>query len=465
MGDAMTYEEFLGGKAQLIGNQGFKPAYHPDFLFDFQRFLFDWSVQKGRSALFADCGMGKTPLQLAWAESVVRHTNKPVLIATPLAVARQTVREGAKFRIECHVSRDGQVKPNITVVNYEQLHKFDPSQFSGMVCDESSILKNFDGEIKATVTEFMRKMPYRLLCTATAAPNDHIEFGTSSEALGGLGYMDMLGMFFKNDQNSLHPSTRTRGSAWYGCKWRFKPHAERPFWQWLCSWARAVRKPSDLGFDDGRFVLPKLHVHQHIVAASRPLDGYLFTVPAHGLSEQRAERSHTIEERCERMTELVTAQPRSVAWCHLNSEGDLLEKLIPGAVQVSGSDSDEEKEEKFSAFESGQAKYLVTKAKIAGFGLNWQHCHHTAMFPSHSFEQYYQSVRRFWRFGQEKEVTVDLVSTEGESDVMQNLQRKADATDKMFAMIVTEMNNELHRQADEDFPKQLEVPKWLLKTK
>ena len=465
VGGKMTYGEFLGAKAQLLSDQGFEPCYQPDFLFDFQTFLLDWSVRKGRAALFADCGMGKTPLQLAWAENVVRHTNKPVLIATPLAVARQTVKEGVKFGIECHVSRDGQAKPNITVTNYEQLHKFEPSQFSGMVCDESSILKNFDGEIKATVTEFMRKMPYRLLCTATAAPNDYIEFGTSSEALGGLGYMDMLGMFFKNDQNSLHPSTRTRGSAWYGCKWRFKPHAERPFWQWLCSWARAVRKPSDLGFDDGRFVLPKLHVNQHVVSASRPLDGYLFVVPAHGLSEQRSERSHTIRERCERMAELFTAQPRSVAWCHLNSEGDLLEKIIPGAVQVSGADSDEEKEEKFTAFESGQASYLVTKSKIAGFGLNWQFCNHTAMFPSHSFEQYYQSVRRFWRFGQEREVTVDLVSTEGESDVMQNLQRKAEATDKMFAMIVEEMGHELHRQSDEEFPKSLEVPGWLSRTK
>ena len=461
MGDEMTYQEFLQDKSQLISDQGFVPTYKPTFLFDFQQFLLDWSVRKGRAALFADCGMGKTPLQLAWAENIVRHTNMPVLIATPLAVARQTVKEGEKFGIECHVSRDGQVKPNITVTNYEQIHKFEPADFSGMVCDESSILKNFEGETKAAITEFMKKLPYRLLCTATAAPNDYIEFGTSSEALGGLGYMDMLGMFFKNDQNSLHPSTRMRGSAWYGCKWRFKPHAERPFWQWLCSWARAVRKPSDLGFDDGRFVLPKLHVNQHIVQASRPLDGYLFTVPAHGLSEQRAERSHTVRERCERMAELVTSQRCSVAWCHLNSEGDLLERMISGSIQVSGSDSDEEKEEKFSAFESGQAAYLITKPKIAGFGLNWQHCHHTAMFPSHSFEQYYQSVRRFWRFGQDQEVTVDLVSTEGESDVMQNLQRKAEATDKMFAMIVMEMNHELHRQADESYNTKMEVPSWL----
>lgn len=460
------YQLFLSNKAQLHHDQGFTPLFVPDFLFDFQKFLLDWGIQKGRAAYFADCGMGKTPMQLVWAENVVRHTNKPVLIATPLAVGIQTVKEGNKFDIECYLSRDGSTKPNITVTNYEQLHKFNPHDFSGMVCDESSILKNFDGAIKESVTEFMRRMPYRLLCTATAAPNDYIEFGTSSEALGGLGYMDMLGMFFKNDQNSLHPSTRGRhNSAWYGCKWRFKHHAERPFWQWLCSWARAVRKPSDLGFDDGKFILQKLNIHQHIVNASRPLDGYLFTVPAHGLSEQRSERSHTITERCERMAQLMADQPTSVGWCHLNSEGDLLAKIIPGAVQISGRDSDEEKEEKFDAFASGQCTKLITKPKIAGFGLNWQHCSHTAMFPSHSFEQYYQSVRRFWRFGQTKDVTVDVVTTEGESDVMQNLQRKADAADKMFSMIVQEMSHELHIRQTDSFTRTMEVPQWLQKSK
>lgn len=457
-----SYQSFLSNKAQLQSSYGFDPLFLPDFLFDFQQHLLDWGIRKGRAAYLADCGLGKTPMQLVWAENVVRQTNKPVLIATPLAVGRQTVKEGEKFGIECHVSRDGAKKPNITVTNYEQLHKFNPDDFSGMVCDESSILKNFDGQIKEAVTEFMRRMPYRLLCTATAAPNDYIEFGTSSEALGGLGYMDMLGMFFKNDQNSLHPSTRGRhNSAWYGCKWRFKPHAERPFWQWLCSWARAVRKPSDLGFDDGKFILPKLNVNQHIVNASRPLDGYLFTVPAHGLSEQRSERKHTVTERCERMAELVIANPVSVAWCHLNVEGDLLERLIPDAEQVSGSDSDDEKEEKFEAFATGQCKYLVTKPKIAGFGLNWQHCAHTAMFPSHSFEQYYQSVRRFWRFGQSKDVTVDVITTEGEADVMQNLQRKAEATDKMFSMIVQEMCHELKLQQTNTFTRKMEVPQWL----
>lgn len=458
----MDYATFLDNKAQLSTDHGFDPLWMPEFLFDFQAHLIDWSLRKGRAAKFADCGLGKTPMQLVWAENVVRHTNKPVLVVAPLAVGSQTVREGAKFGIECSQSRDGSVKPNITVTNYEKLHLFSPDNFSGVVCDESSILKNFDGQTKEAITEFMRLMPYRLLCTATAAPNDYIEFGTSSEALGGLGYMDMLGMFFKNDQNSLHPSTSGRhNDAWYGCKWRFKPHAERPFWQWLCSWARAIRKPSDLGFDDTKFVLPKLIVNHRIVAASRPMDGYLFTIPAKGLDEQRSERKHTLTQRCEAVAQLAQTGQPMVAWCHLNSEGDLLEHLIPDAQQISGANSDEEKEELFEAFASGQLRALVTKPKIAGLGLNWQHCGHMTMFPSHSFEQYYQSVRRCWRFGRTEPVTVDVITTEGESDVMANMQRKADATEKMFAMIVQEMGNELKIQQRDLFPQQEAIPSWL----
>lgn len=462
-GDAtMDYQAFLQNKAQLADSCGFAPTYLPTWLFDFQGKLVDWSVRKGRAAIFADCGIGKTPMQLVWAENIVRQTNKPVLILTPLAVGSQTVKEGVKFGIECHRSGDGQAKPNITIANYERLHKFSPGDFSGVVCDESSILKNFDGETKEAVTEFMRTIPYRLLCTATAAPNDYIEFGTSSEALDGLGYMDMLGMFFKNEQHSLHPNTRTRHHRLnMSGKWRFKPHAERPFWQWLCSWARAVRKPSDLGFEDGKFVLPKLIANQHVVQASRPLDGYLFTVPAHGLSEQRSERKHTLTERCERVAQLVDTKNPVVSWCHLNAEGDLLEEMIPGSAQISGDDADDVKEERFEAFASGQLRCLITKPKIAGFGLNWQHCAHMTMFPSHSFEQYYQSTRRCWRFGQEQDVTVDVITTQGESDVMQNLQRKADATDKMFTAIVEEMNHERAVKHKHSFTQKTEIPIWL----
>jgi hypothetical protein len=287
-------------------------------------------------------------------------------------------------------------------------------------------------------------MKYRLLCTATAAPNDYVELGTSSEALGELGYMDMLGMFFTNKEGSLHPNSRAfaTGRAFDGL-WRFKSHAEQPFWRWMCSWARALRRPSDLGFDDRNFVLPGLVEEKILIEASKPAPGMLFVIPAKGLAEQRKEKKQTIVERCEKAAELVEGKDYSVSWCHLNQEGDLLEKMIADSVQVSGNDSDDEKEEKFIAFSSGQVKRLITKPKIAAFGMNWQHCNHMTYFPSHSFEQYYQCVRRFWRFGQKRSVLVDTVTTEGEADVFENLKRKAKACELMFESLVAEMNNEL----------------------
>jgi len=457
----MQYSDFIYNKTQLGGKHGFDPISMPDWLFDFQQSLVEWSLIKGRSAIFADCGMGKTAMQLVWADNVSRHTNKPVLIACPLAVARQSVEEATKFGIEAERSSDGNYSGKIIVTNYERLHNFDPNDFSGMVCDESSILKNFEGAIKQSITEFMRKMKYRLLCTATAAPNDYIELGTSSEALGELGYMDMLGQFFKNDQNSLHPTNRRFNDAWYGSKWRFKKHAEQPFWRWMCSWARALRRPSDLGFDDGRFILPELIENQTIVNASRPMNGQLFVTAARGLAEQRQERKHTLTERCEKMSEIMTTDQPGIVWCHLNPEGDMLEKLIPGAGQIAGKNSDEEKEEKFNAFISGQMRVLVTKPKIGAFGLNFQHCNHMGFFPSHSFEQYYQGVRRCWRFGQERPVTVDIVSTEGESDVLGNLRRKAAAADSMFESLVSEMCSELSIRRGVEFSNSASSPSWL----
>lgn len=458
-----AYENFLNTKAQGGGDYGFRVNNLPNWMFPFQQHLTEWALRKGRAAIFADCGLGKTPMQLVWAENIVHKTNGRVLILTPLAVGPQTVREAEKFGIEATHCRDGKFgNAKIVVTNYERLHYFNAKDFVGCVCDESSILKNFDGTTKGAITEFMKKMSYRLLCTATAAPNDYIELGTSSEALGYLGYMDMLGQFFKNDQNSLHPTSRGRfNDAWYGAKWRFKAHAEQSFWRWMCSWSRAIRKPSDLGFSDDNFQLPPLRSNTHIVAASRPMDGFLFKMPAVGLSEQRQERSHTVKERCEKVAEMVPSDDFCVSWCQLNSEADLLQKLIPNSVQVSGKDSDESKEEKFEAFQRGEIKSLITKPVIGAFGLNFQFCNQTTFFPSHSFEQYYQSVRRFWRFGQTREVTIHLVTTEGEWDVMKNLQRKADAADKMFEKIVSEMNNELSIDRSQTFTKQLEAPAWM----
>jgi hypothetical protein len=433
----------------------------PDYLFDFQKSLCEFAVLKGRSAIFADCGLGKTPIYLVWSENIVRKTNGNVLIVTPLAVSHQVIREGNKFDIECFRSDDGKPKGKITVTNYERLHLFDTNDYEGVVCDESSILKNFDGTRKAIVTEFLRTKKYRLLCTATAAPNDFIELGTTSEALGELGFMDMLNRFFKNEQNTIDTKRHWIKTGGAAPQWRLKKHADKAFWQWVCSFSRAVRKPSDLGFDDGRFVLPPLVETEHLVKNREPLPGELFIRPAMGLFEQRQEMRQTLTQRCEKAAELVNNNGTAVVWCHLNDEGDLLEKIIPGSVQVSGSDSDDKKEEKLKGFADGEFKILITKSKIAGFGLNWQHCNHETFFPSHSFEQYYQSVRRCWRFGQTKPVNVDIITTEGGLSVLNNLQKKSRACDKMFSELVEHMNDALGIKNKTVFEKKMEVPSWL----
>lgn len=462
------YAEFLEIKTQSDFRSGFNPLWMPSFLFDFQQALVDWALRKGKAAIFADCGLGKTPMQLVWAENVVRKANRPVLIITPLAVGAQTVREGEKFGIECLRSGDGKANPGINITNYERLHHFTASDFAGVVCDESSILKSFDGAYRSEITEFMRKIPYRLLCTATAAPNDYFELGTSSEALGYLGHMDMLMRFFKNDQNTIKAiggrfrNTVAAQQAKGDGKWRFKGHAEIPFWRWVCSYARACRRPSDLGFDDGRFILPELIEKQHLVTAQTLAPGMLFPMPAVGLHEQREERRRTVSERCDAVAALVADTGRqALVWCHLNDEGDLLAKTINDCQQVSGKDSDEAKEEKFLAFSSGQLRVLVTKPKIGAWGLNFQTCNHVTFFPSHSFEQYYQGVRRCWRFGQKRPVTVDIVTTEGEQSVLENLQRKAVAADTMFSNLVEQMNNVLNINRVSHGTVAEEIPAWL----
>lgn len=461
----MNYAKFIDRKSQLDELHGFEPSTLPGFLFDFQRDLVTWALRKGRAAIFADCGLGKTPMQLVWANEVAKETDKPVLILTPLAVTYQTLLEAHKFGIEAHRS-SGELCGPILICNYDRLHHFNPDDFSGVVCDESSILKSFNGATRSAITAFMRKVPYRLLCSATAAPNDYIELGTSSEALGYLGHMDMLGRFFKNDQNTVKPMVyRHHGQNFQklddAAKWRFKGHSERPFWQWVCSWARAIRRPSDLGYSDKGFILPPLIERDHLVDVESLPDGMLFALPAVGLKEQRDERRRSIQERCERVAELVNGHDQALVWCHLNNEGDLLADLIPDALQVSGQDSDEQKEAAFVAFSQGQQRVLVTKPKIGAWGLNFQNCHHVTFFPSHSYEQYYQGVRRCWRYGQQHPVTVDVVTTEGEKSVLQNLQRKAVAADKMFSNLVNEMNHSLSVNRTLIFDTKEVIPSWL----
>lgn len=456
----MEYANFITNKLHNNQRSGFEPVWMPDFLFPVQESLVNWSINKGRGAIFADCGLGKTPMSLVWAQNVVEKTNGRVLIITPLAVGAQFLDESEKFGVEA-VRRsigDNLPKKGIVITNYEKLHLFNSNDFVGCVCDESSILKNFSGTRRKDITVFMRKLPYRLLTTATAAPNDYIELGTSSESLGYLGHMDMLNKFFKNNQNNSSTG-RHRGQV---VKWRLKGHAELPFWRWVCSWARAVRKPSDLGFDDDRFVLPELTENCHVVKVNSTADGMLFNLPAHGLQEQREERKRSITERCEKMAELaITKDDYSLLWCYLNDEGNLLEKLIPDSIQVSGKDSDQAKEFKLMEFQRGNAKTLITKPKIGAWGLNFQHCNHVLTFPSHSFESYYQSIRRCWRFGQTRPVSVDVITTEGEQDVLKNLQRKANQAEVMFDNMISEMNQSMSLESIVTYNKKQELPKWL----
>lgn len=460
-----SYAEFLANKTQGAHPGGFEPTHLPDYLFPFQRHLVDWAVRQGRGALFADCGMGKSPMELVWAQNVHEHTGKPILLVTPLAVGFQIEQEAVKFHVEAAISRTGKVAAPVTITNYEQLEKFNPDDYGGVVCDESSAIKSFDGVRRAIVTEFLRTVSYRLLGTATAAPNDYIELGTSSEALGELGHIDMLNRFFTNKNKTSDTKGHWKGHAaprqFDQGGWRFKGHAQEPFWRWVASWARALRKPSDYGFSDDGFNLPPLEYRTHVVEARMVREGTLFDTPAIGLREEREELRRTIQERCEEAAKALVDAESAVAWCHLNDESTLLAKLIDGAVEVTGSDPLEAREEKLRAFSAGDIRVLVTKPKLGAWGLNWQHCHRMAYFPSHSFEAMYQAVRRSWRFGQQHPVAVDVVTTEGGKNTLANLQRKATQADAMFDSLVRHMSQALTVDRDRKFTTKIEVPAWL----
>jgi hypothetical protein len=454
----MDYQAFLKQKQQYGAESGFSPLWMPGFLYDFQQYLLDWSVRLGRAAIFADCGLGKTPMQLVWAQNVVHHTNRPVLVLAPLAVTGQTLDEAEKFGIEAHRAVSGQNgDASIYVTNYEKLHLFSSDKYAGIVCDESSILKNLDGVRRKAITEFMRTVPYRLLCTATAAPNDWVELGTSSEALGYLGERDMKSRFFSRKAHYA----RDRGKR---KEWNLRPWAEDgPFWQWLSSWARTARKPSDLGYDDDGFILPSLNVNKVKIDARTPTPGRLFDMSAVTFHEEREAIRRTIAERCEAAAETVCQNgATSMVWCNLNDEGDLLEKMIPDAVQVAGRHSDEKKEEAARWFVHGsdERRVLISKPSIFGFGLNFQHCAHMTYFPTWSYEQYYQASRRLWRFGQTRPVNIDLVYTDGGERMLAGLESKEQHAVEMFENLVQHMSKELH--ITETYQKQkVEVPQWM----
>jgi superfamily II DNA or RNA helicase len=426
--EAFDYQSFLSRKAVIDPPTGLSkvPALNPA-LFDFQRDIDAWALRRGRAAIFADCGLGKTPMQLEWA----KHVPGPVLILAPLAVAGQTMREGEKFGIEVRYARSqAEVSGKITVANYEMLAHFDPSHFAGVVLDESSILKSYDGATRTAIIEAFRQTPFRLACTATPAPNDYMELGNHAEFLGVMSRVEMLAMFFVHDGGETQ-------------KWRLKGHAEPEFWKWLCSWAVMIRKPSDLGYPDGDFKLPELVMHEVEVAVQDDTMGQLFPVQAQTLQERLQARRSTISERVADTAAVVnaTADPFLV-WCNLNDESHMLAKAIPGAVEVSGSDSNEAKERAMLGFSRGEIRVLVTKPSIAGFGMNWQHCNNMAFVGlSDSYEQFYQAVRRCWRFGQTRPVNVYVVTAETEGAVVANIKRKEADAMKMAENMVEHMKD------------------------
>lgn len=454
----MQYEQFLQAKRQSHSDFGIEPDYFHESAFDYQKHVAAKAIQKGRYGCFIDTGLGKTIIQLMVAENYVRKFNKPVLIITPLAVAFQFIREAEKFGIDdVEYSKDGRFTKKIVICNYERLDKFEATDFCAFLLDESSILKNFDGAIKQQITAFLRKADYRFLFTATPSPNDFVELGTSSEALGYMGYMDMLSKFFTNNEDTISPQK-------IGTKWVLKPHATKDFFAWVSGWSISMRKPSDLGFDDSRHVLPELVTNHNIVVNKSLLCSggqfELLAKPSTRLTEVRDEQKQTITERCERAVELTQGKDCSVYWVNFNHEAERIGEIDKDSHEIKGSMNLDKKEELLLAFANGQISRLITKPKITAFGLNWQHCNHTVYFPTFSYEQYYQSIRRFWRFGQKRPVTVDMVYSEGQEKVVQSLLAKAEKANQLFSSL-NESINATFTDSKREFDKSVKLPSFI----
>jgi len=427
----MEYKTFLEKKKIIDAPSGLQdiPPLNP-MLYDFQGDIVKWALRRGRAAIFADCGLGKTPMQLEWA----KHIPGNVLILAPLAVSSQTVREGEKFGIEVLKARHQEdVKGKITITNYEMLQHFNTNHFSGIVLDESSILKSYTGKIRTAIIKTFENTPYRLACTATPAPNDYMELGNHSEFLGVLNRTEMLSMFFVHDGGETQ-------------KWRLKGHAESEYWKWLCSWAVMLRKPSDLGYDDGDFILPELRIHQ-ITVKTNETGEYLFPMEASNLQERIKARKNSTSERVKKCAEIINGNKEPwLCWCNFNIESEMLKNEIDNAIEIKGSDQNEYKEKMMLAFSSKEINRLVTKPSIAGFGMNWQHCNNVAFVGlSDSYEQYYQAIRRCWRFGQTKEVNCYIITADTEGAVVKNIQRKEEDAQRMAENMVEHMH-ELNKE-------------------
>jgi len=455
------YFEFLEKKRHSIGDFGFKANFIPDCAFDFQSFIIEKAVRKGRIANFVDTGLGKTLIQISIAKNVIQHTNKRVLILTPLAVGFQFIKEAFDRDItdDIEITKDGKFTKKIVICNYERLHYLNEKDFECVILDESSILKNYDGKIKNQITSFIKKIPYRYLATATPSPNDFIELGTSSEALGYMGYMDMIGKFFKNNQNSVSSSSNRN----VGEKFYLKPHAEKAFFAWVNQWSIMCKMPSDLGFSDEKYILPKLTTNKHVVKNNSLIDlngqVLMFTPIAKSMPEILNEQKQTIFERCEKAISLANGKT-SVYWVNRNEESTYIKQNDNSAVEIIGSQSIDKKEEILLAFSNGEITRLITKAKMTSFGLNWQHCNHCTVFPTFSYEQWYQLIRRFWRFGQQNDVTVDAVISDGQTRVMEAIEQKTNKAIALHENLIKNVNKGFVNEVKE-FNKEIIKPSFL----
>jgi DNA modification methylase/superfamily II DNA or RNA helicase len=427
------YKKFIDSKSLKFIPCGIDAKYLPDCLFDYQKAVVKWALKKGRAAIFAGTGLGKTLMELSWAWDIHMQTDKDVLILAPLAVASQIVTEAEKFGIQAkHCKSQDDVEPGITVTNYEKLEKFDLTQFDAVVLDESSILKSFDGKTRDLLIDSFQRYSYRLAATATPAPNDFMELGNHAQFLGVMSYAEMLAMFFVHDGGETQ-------------KWRLKGHAQGEFWKWMAQWAVMFNSPYDLGFDGSMHVLPVLNEKNIVVESNIDCSSgdSLFRFEAQTLQERIKERRNSVDARVDAVAEIVNASKETwVLWCNLNSEGDALEKAIPDAVQISGSLSEEKKEKILADFSAGKIRVLLTKPSITGFGLNWQHCQNMAFVGlNDSWEQVYQAIRRCWRFGQKKPVNVWYISASLEGNVIKNLERKNTQAEEMMKAMVEQMQD------------------------
>lgn len=466
----MQYEDFLARKQFVDVAAGFQ-VETSDLVMDgaqyqlkpFQSALVRWALARGRAALFEDTGLGKTAQQCVWAHMVARHTDAPVIIFAPLAVAKQTVEEAAKFGVNVEYVRDGsQVEQSakVYVTNYEMQQHFDAGDFSGVVLDESSILKSQDGRTRTEMIERWGVVPYRLSCTATPSPNDFMELGNQAQFLGIMSMAEMLAMFFTHDGGETQ-------------SWVLKGHGKRKFWEWLSTWAAFVRLPSDIGFDDEGYILPHLNIIEHEVQIAKPQEAQLFAMQAQTLQERRQAKRDSLEDRCKLAAELVNASDEEwIVWCHLNDEQDALERLITreGKTSVRGADSMDDKESRMMGFTHGDYTIMISKPSICGFGMNWQHSHNMVFVGlDDSFEKFYQAVRRQYRFGQAKQVNVHIISSDGEGSIKANIERKQKQHEEMAIEMVSHMRDLMKKRIigasmdKKEYNPQIdmEIPEWL----